>query len=89
MTPETIERLAEHLYGHPRSAAIEWGKEDKFESCYRQAEEIMALVAPLVRAEALEEVRQLVANDAYAITFQTFGQYRTGLLASIRALASK
>lgn len=28
----------------------------------------------------LQAVRQLIANDSYAITFQSFGQYRTALL---------
>lgn len=41
---DIAERLAEHLYGHSREKAIEWAKEDKFDSCYRQAEDIIALL---------------------------------------------
>lgn len=33
----------------------------------------------------LTEIRNLIANDAYAITFQTMGQYRTALLNAIDA----
>lgn len=31
----------------------------------------------------IAQVRALVANDAWAISFQTFGQYRTALLNAI------
>lgn len=41
---EVIEAMAEHMYGHPRSSAIEWAKEDKFESYVRQARDIYAVV---------------------------------------------
>ena len=41
---DIVERLAEHLYGHSREKAIEWAKEDKFDSCYRQAEDIIKLL---------------------------------------------
>jgi hypothetical protein len=40
-----------------------------------------------VRRMALEELRSLIADDAYAISFQTFGQYRTALLKAIDATA--
>lgn len=42
--------------------------------------------------QQLAELRDLIANDSYAITFQTFGQYRTALLKAadtIAALASQ
>ena len=35
----------------------------------------------------LIELRRLVADDAHACTFQTFGQYRTALLKAIDAAA--
>jgi hypothetical protein len=41
---EVIEAMAEQMYGHPRSSAIAWAKEDKFESCVRQAREMYAVV---------------------------------------------
>ena len=31
-----------------------------------------------------ERIRALVLNDAWALTFQTFGQYRTAIAAAIR-----
>ena len=37
---------------------------------------------------ALSTVRRLVADDAHACTFQTFGQYRTALLNEIDAAMS-
>lgn len=33
--------------------------------------------------EALAQLRDVVANDTYAMTFQSFGQYRTGLIKQI------
>jgi hypothetical protein len=40
-------------------------------------------------ADALVELRRLIANDSYAIAFQTFGQYRTALLKAIDAFAAQ
>jgi hypothetical protein len=34
---------------------------------------------------ALAELRRLIADDAFACTFQTFGQYRTALLKAVDA----
>lgn len=34
--------------------------------------------------QVLDELVALIANDAYAISFQTFGQYRTALLKAAR-----
>ncbi|WP_431512583.1 hypothetical protein [Variovorax sp. DAIF25] len=34
---------------------------------------------------SLREIRDLIADDAHALTFQTFGQYRTALLQNIDA----
>ena len=39
-----------------------------------------------VRREAIEECKKLVLDDAWATTFQTFGQYRTALADAIRKL---
>ncbi len=33
----------------------------------------------LTRADLIDECKKLILDDAYAITFQTFGQYRTAL----------
>lgn len=46
------EQVAEHLYGHPREKAIEWAKEDKFDSCALQAEEMLAFPLRAIRALA-------------------------------------
>lgn len=40
---------------------------------------------PPQRTEPLTTIRQAIANDAWAISFQTFGQYRTALLKLIDA----
>lgn len=45
----------------------------------------LARFAALVRAHAREEASAMVRNDAWAISFQTMGQYRSALL---RALAT-
>lgn len=48
--------------------------------------------APSTSKEAatdpLAELRRLIADDAYAMTFQTFGQYRTALLKAADKLAA-
>jgi hypothetical protein len=36
----------------------------------------------------LAELRRLIADDAYAMTFQTFGQYRTALLKAADKIAA-
>jgi hypothetical protein len=36
-------------------------------------------------AGQVKELRRLIADDAYACTFQTFGQYRTALLKAFDA----
>lgn len=35
----------------------------------------------------LDELRAIIANDGYAMTFQSFGQYRTALLREINVLS--
>jgi hypothetical protein len=49
---DLTEQVAEHLYGHPREKAIEWAKEDKFDSCARKAEEVLAFPLQSIRAIA-------------------------------------
>ena len=44
------ELMAEHLYGHPRSDAIEWAKEDKFDSQKDKALELIAIMKSAIRA---------------------------------------
>ena len=39
-TDEMIEAGAEYLYGHSRAQAIEWAKEDKFDSKCQIAREV-------------------------------------------------
>ncbi|AGW94637.1 hypothetical protein N234_31805 [Ralstonia pickettii DTP0602] len=46
-------------------------------------------MATTERAVVGADIRALIANDAYAISFQTMGQYRTALLKAIDALAQK
>lgn len=36
----------------------------------------------------MQSIRDLIADDAYAITFQTMGQYRTALLAALDQASS-
>lgn len=40
LTDEMIELGGEEIYGHPRHKAVEWAKEDKFDSCCDQARRI-------------------------------------------------
>jgi len=44
------EKMAEHLYGHPRSDAIEWAKEDKFDSEKGKALDLIAIMREHIRA---------------------------------------
>lgn len=44
------EKMAEHLYGHPRSDAIEWAKEDKFDSEKEKARLLIAVMREHIRA---------------------------------------
>ena len=48
---------------------------------------LFAVTADFARAleRELNSLRALIADDAYAMTFQTMGQYRTALLASAPA----
>lgn len=46
---EQAEALAENLYGHPREKAQEWAKEDKFDSEYNKAEDLLEIVAAAIR----------------------------------------
>jgi len=39
--------------------------------------------------QKLQLIRSLIADDAYAMTFQSFGQYRTALLKEIPATATE
>lgn len=45
-----IEAIAEHTYGHTRAEAIEWAKEDKFDSHCQQARELLGAMRPVIRA---------------------------------------
>ena len=44
------EKMAEHLYGHPRSDAVEWAKEDKFDSDKDKALDLIAVMREHIRA---------------------------------------
>ena len=44
------EKMAEHLYGHPRSDAVEWAKEDKFDSEKDKALDLIAVMREHIRA---------------------------------------
>jgi hypothetical protein len=48
-------------------------------------DELLKRFAELVRADEREALKRMVFDDAWALTFQTFGQYRTALAAAIRA----
>ena len=61
MVSDIVERLAEYLYGHSREKAIEWAKEDKFDSCYLQAADIIELLG----VESLRQ--QLADHDALCV----------------------
>jgi hypothetical protein len=41
--------VAEFLYGHTREQAVEWAKEDKYDSDAGKADEILAIVAAAIR----------------------------------------
>ena len=43
-----IEAMAEHTYGHTRADAIEWAKEDKFDSHCQQARELLKAMRPVI-----------------------------------------
>jgi hypothetical protein len=52
-TPEMIDAAGESIYGHPRHKAVEWAKEDKFESCAFggvEAYRVMLAAAPVAPA---------------------------------------
>ena len=71
---------------HPVTAmktVIEMAREVGFDD-YEQDGMILRL-AELVRADERESLKKMVFDDAWALTFQTFGQYRTALVAAIRA----
>ena len=38
--------------------------------------------------DPLDEIRKLIANDAYACTFQTMGQYRAALLKAMQTVST-
>jgi hypothetical protein len=40
-------------------------------------------------SETLNKVYRLIANDSYACSFQTMGQYRTALLKEIRQIKAE
>ena len=44
------EKMAEHLYAHPRSDAVEWAKEDKFDSEKDKALDLIAVMREHIRA---------------------------------------
>lgn len=45
-----IEAMAQHTYGHTRADAIEWAKEDKFDSHCQQARELLEAMRPVISA---------------------------------------
>ena len=47
-------KLAEHLYGHPREKAVEWAKEEKYDSCADRADEILDLIVLSLLKKAKE-----------------------------------
>jgi hypothetical protein len=48
-----------------------------------EPDEVAALVMATDVAHKIETLRALIANDAYACTFQSLGQYRSALLAAL------
>lgn len=54
LTDEMRDAGGEALYGHPRSSAIEWAKEDKFDSCVYRAEQVWGAMCA-ARASAAKE----------------------------------
>ena len=46
---------------------------------FKLTEAALAHFAAAIRKEALAEAQALVLDDAWAMTFQTLGQYRTAL----------
>jgi hypothetical protein len=45
--------------------------------------EVLEIIRAVLAITPVAELRRLIADDAYAMTFQTFGQYRTALLKTI------
>ncbi|MHB1098657.1 MAG: hypothetical protein ACYCZR_03805 [Burkholderiales bacterium] len=85
---DIVKRLAEHLYGHSRET-IQWAKEDKFDSCYRQAENIIELLGvERLRAEnaTLREALRAHGEEAAKwvsaepVAWATFGKFDGALL---------
>ena len=67
---------AVYNYVRPQNARKDWPIKELFDAPPAQ---------PAQRTEPLTTIRQVIANDAWAISFQTFGQYRTALLKLIDA----
>ena len=44
-------QIAENLYGHTREQAVEWAKEDKYDSEADKAGDILAIVAAAIRSQ--------------------------------------
>lgn len=82
--PATEDRSAEAAARALLDLSVSLSKEiDELRGALRAAE----ARAERARGEALEEAGRLVADDAAAISFQTLGQYRTGLLKALGALS--
>jgi hypothetical protein len=52
---EQTHPVAEFLYGHSREMAVEWAKEDKYDSQADKADEILAIVASAIRSALPKE----------------------------------
>jgi hypothetical protein len=73
---------------HSGPGLYAWIKEHPEEGSIKLDREPHPAVAPADPFAVSAALRLLIADDAYAMTFQTFGQYRTALLRAIDAAAA-
>lgn len=77
-----------------RAKFEEWARSkgydlDKWEEEFESFLTVAAHEGWLAGRESMrDEAAAIVANDAYAITFQTLGQYRNASIAAIRSIES-
>ena len=75
-----------HVYTHPRDDNNWRANQYWHQACWPQY--VAELLAEVDRLKAEREaLRALIADDVWAVTFQSFGQYRTALLAAMKEQA--
>lgn len=71
-----------------------WRRVYSFEEAMRAMQERACIEAPVIPATLpqwppeLKELRRLIANDGFAVSFQTMGQYRSALLRAMDAMVA-